>query len=236
MTGKNRVARVARLVRDNGWYTAAGILLRESRVRVHSALLARHFGVQKLRIEPGSHLRGLRYMEIGENLGAGRNLWLEAVTVHLGRSYRPRLVIGDHVWMSDSVHIAATTFVQIGSHVLIGSKVLVTDHQHGNYHDDPSDPSLPPAQRALTFGLRTVIGDKVWLGDGTVVMPGVTIGEGSIVGANSVVTRDIAAFTIAAGAPAHPVKEFDLERRMWRPVARASSPTNETRKARRQQA
>jgi lipopolysaccharide O-acetyltransferase len=154
----------------------------------------------------------------GENLGTGRDLWLEAVALHFGRSYQPRIVIGDNVWMSDAVHIAANTLIEIGSDVLIGSKVLITDHQHGNYRNDPSDPSIPPAQRALT-GLKTSIGDKVWLGDGVVVMPGVTIGEGSIIGANSVVTRDIGAFTIAAGAPARPLKEYDPERRTWRTVA-----------------
>ena len=74
--------------------------------------------------------------------------------------------------------------------------------------------------------LKTIIGDKVWLGDGVVVMPGVTIGEGSIIGANSVVTRDIGAFTIAAGAPARPLKEYDHERRMWRTASRSSSPKN----------
>lgn len=230
------IEKIGRLVGNNGWYTAAGILLRETRVRLHSAFLARYFGVRQLRIEPGSHLRGLRYVEIGENLGAGRDLWLEAVTLHLDRSYQPRIVIGDNVWMSDSVHIAATTFIQIGSHTLIGSKVLVTDHQHGNYQDEPSDPSIPPAHRALTSGLRTIIGDKVWLGDGVVVMPGVTIGEGSIVGANSVVTRDIGAFTIAAGAPAHPVKEYDPERRRWRAVVRPSSTQDAECRARHQPA
>jgi lipopolysaccharide O-acetyltransferase len=226
------IGKIARLVRNNGWYLASEIVLREVRVRVHSAFLARHCGVRKLRMEPGSHLRGLRHIKVGENLGAGRDLWLEAVDLHLGRSDQPRIVIGDNVWMSDSVHIAATTFIEIGSDVLIGSQVLITDHQHGDYQDDPSDPSIPPAKRGLTAGLKTIIGDKVWLGNGVVVMPGVTIGEGSIIGANSVVTRDIGAFTIAAGAPARPLKEYDHARRMWRTASRSSSPKNEERTAR----
>jgi len=228
------IGKIARLVRNNGWYLAAVIVLQEVQIRLHSAFLARRLGVRKLRIEPGSRLRGLRHISVGENLGAGRGLWLEAITFHRGRSYDPQIVIGDNVWMSNSVTITATTSVHIGSGVLIASKVLITDHQHGNYQDnhqdDISDPSIPPAKRRLTAGRKVSIGDNVWLGDGVVVMPDVSIGEGSIIGANSVVTRNIAAFTIAAGAPARPLKKYDPERRVWRTVVPLSSAKQESAK------
>jgi acetyltransferase-like isoleucine patch superfamily enzyme len=55
----------------------------------------------------------------------------------------------------------------------------------------------------------------VWLGDGVVVLPGVTIGEGSIVGANSVVTRSLPPGVIAVGAPARPVKFYDRAASRW---------------------
>jgi len=61
-----------------------------------------------------------------------------------------------------------------------------------------------------------VIGKNVWLGDGVVVMPGVKIGDGSVIGANSVVTQDVPPFTIAAGSPAAALKKFDFTIQEWR--------------------
>lgn len=54
-------------------------------------------------------------------------------------------------------------------------------------------------------GRRVVIGSDVWIGDGAVVMPGVTIADGAVVGANAVVTRDVRAYEIVAGVPARPI-------------------------------
>lgn len=65
-----------------------------------------------------------------------------------------------------------------------------------------------PANRSATYGRPIVIEDKVWIGIGATVLPGVTIGYGSIVGANSVVTHDVPPMTVVGGNPARFIKKI----------------------------
>ena len=214
--GKAVIARLKQLARDDGYYVGSRILWDIVCTRINSRFLAWQLGVQRLSIPPDAQIGGLRFITLGENVRAGRGLWLDAVSRYQGVDYSPRIIIGDNSAMSRYVHIAATNLVQIGSNVLFGSNVLVTDHHHGDYQHAHSSPDQLPIQRRLTSSLTTIVGDNVWLGDGVIVMPGVTIGYGSIIGANSVVTHDIPPFTIAAGIPAVALKKFDIASQQWR--------------------
>jgi len=167
-------------------------------------------------IGSGALIQGADCITVGEHFNAGQQLWIEAVKSYADFRFTPRIAIGDRVVCSQGVHITATRSVTIGDGVLFGSRVHVTDHSHGTYRGATQDsPDLPPARRAPSEGRPVVIEDNVWLGDGVVVLPGVTIGYGSIVGANSVVSRDIPARVIAVGAPAVPVKHFDAVTGTW---------------------
>jgi lipopolysaccharide O-acetyltransferase len=154
-------------------------------------------------------------VEMGEDFTAGDGLWLEAITRYNQQSFSPTIIIGNHVRISHFVHIAATNLVEIGDNVLIGSKVMITDHNHGQYSKRHSSPHLAPSLRPLDLDRRVVIGRNVWLGDGVVVAPGATIGEGCVIGANSVVVGNIPAFTMAAGAPAKSRKIFNFDTNTW---------------------
>lgn len=70
---------------------------------------------------------------------------------------------------------------------------------------------MPPIKRQLNSKGETIIGNKVWLGDNVVVLSGVKIGNNSIIGANSVVTKDIPSFSIAVGSPAKVIKTISQE-------------------------
>ena len=59
------------------------------------------------------------------------------------------------------------------------------------------------------------IGKNVWLGDNVVILPGVTVGDGCVIGANAVVTKDIPDYTVAGGCPAKPLKKYDFDARTW---------------------
>ncbi|MFB4719282.1 acyltransferase [Enterobacter chuandaensis] len=135
-------------------------------------------------------------IEIGNDFSAGQGLWLQAVNPN------SRLIIGDQVNFSDYVHVGALNKVIISSGCLIGSKVHITDHSHGLTSELNKQADTPPNQRVLYSKGPVIIEKNVWIGDGVVILSGVRIGCGAVVGANSVVTKDVAPFTVVAGVPA----------------------------------
>lgn len=161
------------------------------------------------------YIRGRQHIAWGEGFTTGVGLRIDAFAKS-GIVIR----IGDRVQLNDYVHIAAIESVTIGSDVLIASKVFITDHNHGSYGKDGqhSNPTLPPAQRPLSSA-PVVIGDRVWLGENVTILPGVHIAEGVVVAANSVVTDDLPANTIAAGVPARIIKRYDNVLERWLSVS-----------------
>lgn len=166
-------------------------------------------------IGPRALIRGLSSIEMGEEFSAGDGLWLEAVTKYNDQEFHPRIVIGKCVRLSHFVHIAATNYIEIGDGVLIGSKVVITDHNHGQYSSLHTSPHIAPASRPLDHDRRVTIQRNVWLADGVVVLPGATIGEGAVIGANSVVHGTIPPFTIASGVPAKVTSAYSFETNEW---------------------
>lgn len=122
--------------------------------------------------------------------------------------------MGSRCHIGDFVHIVSSSLVEIGDDCLFASKIFVSDTSHGSYDDDGCSPEVPPEERPLVSD-PVKIGDKVWLGDNVIVLPGVTIGDGCVIGANATVTKDIPAYTVAAGSPAKPLKRYDFEREAW---------------------
>ena len=109
------------------------------------------------------------------------------------------LSIGTHFYMNAGATIEVRHDVHIGNHVLMGPFASIIDD--GRHEIEPG---------AVQYTGRTVIGSNVWLGRSVAVMPGVTIGDGSVIGANSVVTSDIPPDSFAAGAPARVIRKLDI--------------------------
>ena len=149
---------------------------------------------------------GLENVSIGRNFRAGERLKLRTFSSWEGRSYSPVIKIGDNVNVETDCHISAINRVEIGDGVLLASFVYISDHSHGAVTADELD--MPPLSRSLVSKGPVVIGRNVWLGEKVTVLPGVTIGEGAIIGANSVVTHDIPAYAVAAGTPAKVIKQL----------------------------
>ncbi|MGK7246288.1 acetyltransferase [Buttiauxella agrestis] len=156
-------------------------------------------------------IRGKNKISVGPGLTTGRYCRIEAHGVDNKHS----LIIGRNCQINDSVHIAAAGCVKLGDNVLIASRVFITDLNHGNYKGDlHSHPDSICNERTL-YVEPVDIGSNVWLGEGVVVLPGVTIGSSSIIGANSVVSRNIPANSIAVGNPAKVIKIFDFTLNEW---------------------
>lgn len=157
-------------------------------------------------------IRNKHYINLGINLTTGVGCRFEAYPV----GNNVTLHFGNNVQVNDYVHITAMEQVSIGNNVLLASKIYISDCSHGSYNGDLNDsnPNSLPIERKLK-AKPVIIEDNVWLGEFVSVLPGVTIGRGTIVGANSVVTKSLPAFVIAVGSPAVPIKKFNFITERW---------------------
>ena len=160
-------------------------------------------------------LRAPKYVSLGTNITLGVGCRFEAHPER-NRTLEKCLVIGRDVEMNDYVHIVAGNNVSIGNNVLIASKVFISDLNHGGYSSDyHSSPLEKPNERELIRN-EVIIESNVWIGESVSILPGVKIGKGSIIGANSVVTKNIPQDVIAAGIPAKPIKKYCWNENIWK--------------------
>jgi acetyltransferase-like isoleucine patch superfamily enzyme len=139
-------------------------------------------------------------------LEIGRQTFLEAgVTL---QSSEGRIRLGQRVYLSRGVTVGAVGLVEIGDFALVGPGCYITDADHRF-----EDPVMPVPDQGMTSKGPTVLEDNVWLGANVVVTSGVRIGRRSVIAANSVVTKDIPEFSLAAGIPARVVSDLGSTRR-----------------------
>lgn len=151
-------------------------------------------------VESPAYFKGAKYMKFGEGFCSAERLRIECWDAFAEMTFIPELVIGNNVAMNYNVHIGCINKVTIGNNVLFASNIFITDHQHG--YVDYKDLDIVPAKRHLYSKGPVIIEDNVWVGENVSIMPDVTIGKGSIVGANSVVTKSCPPNSIIAGVPA----------------------------------
>lgn len=151
------------------------------------------------------NLGGAEFISIGENVHFGEYCVLEAIP----ENKKPEITVGDNSRIGDFAHLGAVDFIHIGKNVYTGRYILINDHSHGSPEERFSD--IPPFNRKLYSKGGITIEDNVWIGDKVSILSGVTIGKGAIIGVNSVVTKDIPAFSIAAGSPARIIRNGDSD-------------------------
>lgn len=135
---------------------------------------------------------------LGQLLGAvGEGCWIEPP---LYVNWGSRITLGDHVYANTGLTVIDDTFVTIGSHVMLGPRVTISAASH------PVDPEL--RRQAYQYDLPVVLEENVWVGAGATILPGVTIGKNSVIGAGSVVDRDIPLDVVAAGVPCRVLREI----------------------------
>ncbi|WP_237065468.1 acyltransferase [Microbulbifer guangxiensis] len=115
------------------------------------------------------------------------------------------ITIGDYVLISPGVRISAAESITIGDACMIAANVYISDSDwHGLYN----------RTRPFRCTSPVTLGNNVWVGDSAIVCKGVSIGDNSVVGAGSVVTRNVPANTVVAGNPAREIKAINPRRRM----------------------
>ena len=135
-------------------------------------------------------------LEIGPQTLLEPHVWLTAPG-------RARIRIGSGTFLNIAVMVASLELVEIGDHCMFANGCFVTDSSHRF-----DDPHLPVTWQGFTSKGPTRIADNVWCGAGVVITSGVTVGERCVIGANSVVTSDIPAFSVAAGVPARVLRQI----------------------------
>ena len=185
-------------------------------IMLYTKILARkfaHFGKNSF-VGPILNSTNEEFISIGDEVGIGTFCRITVATEYAGVKCKSdnliRLKIGNRVSIGHNTFISVNNSVEIGDDVLMSCYVFITDHDHG-FYDIEQDILKQP----LTEGGHTKIGSHVFLGVKSSVLKNVTIGEHSVVGANSVVTRDVPPYSIVAGNPARVVKQYNFEKEKW---------------------
>ena len=189
--------------------------------KVKSMCLSRLLNAPGLHLGPGCVVRGSKFIHFGRNVYVHGHLWMEAIATYRTQQFRPGIKIGDDVSFSEGVHITCIDRISIGRGVLFGSRVYVSDHNHGIYkgplQKGTSAESPARAAHPTKTGGRRCGRDRGlcvdW--DNAVIIGPITIGRGSIVGANSVVRADVPEFAMGGGIPARALKRFEQATGQW---------------------
>jgi acetyltransferase-like isoleucine patch superfamily enzyme len=158
-----------------------------------------HVGARTV-LELPIRLTGESGIAIGDDVYIGSGSWLQVLG---GAPGEPRLEIGDGTSIAGTCTISAAESVRLGERVLLARNVYIADHSHAF-----EDVHLPILDQGINRVAPVTIEDGAWLCENVVVCPGVRIGRGAVVGANSVVLQDVPDHAVAVGAPARVVREF----------------------------
>jgi len=131
--------------------------------------------------------------------GIGKNLEIKYPVCFEGKK---NIFIGDDVSINAFVHIWGNGGVNIGNRVMIATHSIITSLTH--------DYTKINMRYESAISKPVIIEDDAWIGSGVVIMPGIKIGKASVIGAGSVVTKDIPAYSIAFGVPAKVVKYREI--------------------------
>lgn len=133
------------------------------------------------------------------NIHLGKRCRL-GMDIELGTEEHGTITIGDDTRLNRGCTVVSYSRIDIGDFAIIGEFATIRDANHGMKLGEP--------MRYQPHDTRPIfIGRDVWIGRGSCILPGVSIGEGSVIGANSVCTKDIPPFSIAAGIPARVIRK-----------------------------
>lgn len=122
------------------------------------------------------------------------------------KSKQPLIEIGQNCNIGDDCNIQCCNHIKFGNGVRLGRKVMINDTSHGEFVREQLD--IQPNLRPLVSKGPIIIDDNVWIGEMVCILGNVHIGKGSVIGAGTVVTKDIPEYSLAVGVPAKVIKTF----------------------------
>lgn len=179
---------------------------RGTRDTIHSQRMATYLGNRTIRVDGSIFMRGEQRIKIGDNTHIGNGCVLTAWEYTAdGGVHTPEIQIGANCSIGEYNNITSTNKIVIGDNLLTGRWVTITDNNHGDTTLESLQ--LPPLSRPVISKGPVMVGNNVWIGDKATILPGVTIGDGAVIAANSVVTKDVPAYTVVAGMPARIIRD-----------------------------
>src|SRR5580692_3333393 len=144
---------VAKVFKSNPGLIALVLIANHLWRKIASSVIAYSLGAPGMYLGPRCRIIGGRHISFGAVMRAHGDLWLEAVTTYGDQHFDPHITIGQSVAFSDRVHISAIEQITVGNHVLMGSGIYISDHNHGAYKGrQQSHVDEPPARRRLGGG------------------------------------------------------------------------------------
>lgn len=169
-------------------------------------LFFKRFGKKTSVIFP-MHIFGLKNIVLGDNVYIGYKAYLAALPLTGEKTCS--LEIGNGSCIGNFNHIYATKKITIGQNVLTADKVYISDNLHS--YNDISVPIIKQPIRQVNI---VEIGDGTWIGENVCII-GAKVGKNCVIGANSVVTKDIPDFCVAVGSPARVIKQYNHTIQGW---------------------
>lgn len=158
-------------------------------------------------IDPTVNVFGWAHVSIGENTLIGEQSWLNVNGREIGFKH---IKIGDNCYIGRRNLLSSSRELIIGDFVMTNNECKFLGSNH--VFDDPMCPYITTG---TTNDDIQKIGANVWIGAGTIVLGSVNIGQGSIIGAGSIVTKDVPPFSVAVGNPCRVVKRYDFSKKEW---------------------
>ena len=147
-------------------------------------------------------------ISIGDNFSGGCDIALWSWNAVNIKGDDCKLIIKNNVSITDRCVISPANRIEIGNGCLLGRDTFITDNSHGE-NISINELNISPHERNIFSKGTVIIGDNVWTGKNVCIMPNVKIGNGAIIGANSVVTHNIPPYSVAVGSPAKVIKTIE---------------------------
>lgn len=188
-------------------FNLLGIIYVKIKTNFWYRLFFKKIGNRVLIFKP-SMISNPQNIEIGNLTSIRKGSRLEVI-LHINKS--ASLIIGNNVNVEQNVHIVCGNLIKIGDNVSITANCALVDISHP-YNDIYG--KIKVGAR-LDCSKSLIIGDGSFVGIGSIILPGAHIGKNCIIGANSVVTKPIPDYCIAAGNPAQVIKKYNFEKEEW---------------------
>lgn len=146
------------------------------------------------------------------NVVLGDNVSMSASTILLGVTPQAKIIFGNNIRIAHHFQISCANLVSISSDVNIAPFVFISDHNHKF-----EDPQIPINDQGISLdeNASVIIGQGSWIGTKATIIGNVKIGKHCVVGANSVVTKDIPDYCVAVGSPAKVIRHYDFDSGKW---------------------